>query len=185
MCKFVLVGKAASGKDYCQKVFVERGYKPLKQYTTRPKRPNETGDEYHFISKKRMEKMIEEKKFISVKEFKGWYYGFTLDELEKCDVAILNVGNINDLATWYPNVLRMTTIIFIDTSLEVRRHRLSSRYSGGNEDDSLERRLEADERDFKNFHYYDLKFGSSEELVHFINKITPLNNRSGKNNKKG
>lgn len=184
MCKFVLVGKAASGKDYCQKVFVERGYKPLRQYTTRPKRPNETGDEYHFISKKQMEKMIDEKKFISIKEFKGWYYAFTLEDLEKCDVAILNVGNINDLITWHPNVLRMSTIIFIDTPIEVRRNRLKSRYSGGYEDDSLERRIEADEKDFKNFRHYDLKFDGSEEVINFINKTTPLNKNMGTKHKK-
>lgn len=174
MCKYVLVGKAASGKDYCQKVFMTRGYKQMKQYTTRPKRPNETGDEYHFISEERMKKMISEKRFISLKEFNGWYYGFTLEEFKRCDVAILNVGNINELETFYPNVLRMCTIIFIDTPLSVRKNRLKSRYTGGNEDDSLERRLEADEMDFKNFHTYDLRFGSSEDVVHFINKSTPV-----------
>lgn len=184
MCKYVLVGKAASGKDYCQKVFIEKGYKALKQYTTRPKRPNEVGDEYHFISKKQMEKMIDEKKFISLKEFKGWYYGFTSDEFEKCDVAILNVGNIYDLCNWYPNMLRMTTILFLDTPLEVRRNRLKSRYSGGYEDDSLERRIDADEKDFKNFKYYDLKFSSGDEVIHFINKITPLNKNKGTKYKK-
>ena len=39
--------------------------------------------------------------------------------------------------------------IFLDIDEETRRERLSIRYTGGNEDDSLERRLKADSKDFK------------------------------------
>lgn len=171
MCKYVIVGKAASGKDWCQKLFVSGGYKPLKQYTTRPKRPNETGKEYHFVSKKTIEKMKDDHKFCSLKEFKGWYYGFTLDDFKKCDVGILSVGNISDLINWYPDVLKFTTIIFLDIPLDIRKKRLKSRYSGGNEDDSLIRRIEADENDFKNFNNFDIKFTSNDDATKFINKI--------------
>lgn len=171
MCKYVIVGKAASGKDWCQNLFVEHGFKPLKQYTTRPKRPNETGKEYHFVSEKTIEKMQNEKKFCSLKVFKDWYYGFTLNDFKKCEVAILSVGNIYDLTNWYPEVLKFTTIIFLDIPTSVRRKRLKSRYSGGNEDDSLTRRIEADERDFQNFNIFDIKFTTNDEATKFINKI--------------
>ena len=50
--KIILIGKAASGKDFFQKHLVSSGWVPLRQYTTRPKRPNEDGDEYHFVSEK-------------------------------------------------------------------------------------------------------------------------------------
>ena len=84
MCKYVIVGKAASGKDWCQRLFIEQGYKPLRQYTTRPKRPNETGGEYRFVDEKKINRMKRNMKFASLKNFKGWYYGFTLEEFEKC-----------------------------------------------------------------------------------------------------
>lgn len=171
MCRYIIVGKAASGKDWCQKMFVENGYKPLKQYTTRPKRPNETGDEYHFVSKKRIENLKEKQQFASLKIFKDWYYGFTIDEFKNCDVAILSVGNICDLRNWYPEVLITCTIIYLDIPISVRKERLKTRYNGGNQDDSVERRLTADERDFKNFKYFDLKFSSNNEATEFINKI--------------
>lgn len=171
MCKYVFVGKAASGKDWCQNLMVEHGYKPLKQYTTRPKRHYETGKEYHFVSKSRIERMNDENKFISLKVFKGWYYGFTLDDFKKCDVAILSVGNIMDLSQWHPDVLKLTTIIFLDIPMELRKKRLKKRYEGGNEDDDLVRRIVADENDFKNFNYFDIKFTNNDDAIKFINKI--------------
>lgn len=171
MCKYIFVGKAASGKDWCQRLMVENGYKPLKQYTTRPKRPNETGNEYNFVSKKTIEKMRHDLKFASLKNFKGWWYGFTLDDFKNCDVAILSVGNINDLNMWYPDVLRFSTIIYLDIPVEVRRQRLSTRYTGGNEDDSLERRIKADEKDFENFTCFDIRFTHNDDAVKYINKI--------------
>lgn len=171
MCKYVIVGKAASGKDWCQELFVSNGYKPLRQYTTRPKRPHETGKEYHFVSMSKIEKMNKEKKFTSLKIFKGWYYGFTLEDFKKCDVAILSVGNILDLVNWHPDVLKFTTIIFLDIPIELRKKRLRTRYKGGNEDDDLMRRIKADEEDFKNFTYFDIKFTNNDDATKFINKI--------------
>ena len=43
--KIILIGKAASGKDFFQKQLVSNGWIPLRQYTTRPKRPTEVGNE--------------------------------------------------------------------------------------------------------------------------------------------
>ena len=172
MVKYIFVGKAASGKDWCQNLMIDKGFKPLKQFTTRPKRPNETGDEYHFVSKKMIEKMRDENKFVSLKKFKGWWYGLTLDELEKSDVGILSVGNINDLNNWYPDLLKFTTIIYLDIPMEIRRKRLKTRYSGGNQDDSVERRIEADEKDFENFNCFDIRFVHGDDVIRFINKIT-------------
>ena len=50
MSKYIIVGPGASGKDWLLKKMVELGYSPMRQYTTREKRENETGDEYHFVS---------------------------------------------------------------------------------------------------------------------------------------
>lgn len=172
MCKYVIVGKAASGKDWCQRLFVEQGYKPLRQYTTRPKRPNETGGEYHFVDEKKINRMKRNMKFASLKNFKGWYYGFTLEEFEKCDVAILSPGNISDLNTWFPNSLKFVTIIYLDIPMDIRKQRLSTRYEGGNEDDSVMRRINADEKDFENFKCFDIRFTHNDDATKYINKIT-------------
>lgn len=176
MCKYVIVGKAASGKNYCQDLFIDNGYKQLKQYTTRPKRLNEKSDEYHFVSNDVIKKMNLESKFVSLKKFNGWYYGFTLEDFEKCDVAILSPGNINDLNIWFPQSLQFVTIIYLDIPSDIRKERLNSRYTNGHEDDSVERRMVADENDFKNFKCFDIKFSNNDDVVKYINKITSLKN---------
>lgn len=176
MCKYIIVGKAASGKDWLQNIFIERGYKPLIQYTTRPKRPYETGNEYHFCSKKKIENMNKKMKFASLKIFNDWFYGFTIDDLKKCDVAIMSPLNINDLKNWYPDILKLITIIYLDIPINVRKNRLETRYNGGNEDDSIARRVNADEKDFENFNYFDIRFTNNDEATAFINKITSENN---------
>ena len=45
MSKYIIVGPGASGKDYLQKKMIDLGYHPMKQYTTREIRENETGNE--------------------------------------------------------------------------------------------------------------------------------------------
>ena len=50
------------------------------------------------------------------------------------------------------------TIIYLDISEEVRRERLMARYMPG---DTIERRIEADEKDFANFKDYDLVINNS------------------------
>lgn len=169
--KYLIVGPAASGKDWLQQRFIEKGYKPLVQYTTRPKRPTETGSEYHFISQKLMGKMIREMKFLSVKCFKEWWYGFSKNDFDECDVAIVSIGNINELRYNYPNLLDMCEIIYLDIPKEVRIARLSSRYNGGTVDDTIERRVSADEQDFEDFNFFTICLTSVDEICGFINKV--------------
>ena len=49
------------------------------------------------------------------------------------------------------------TILYIDIPIEVRRERLLNRLMPG---DSLDRRIEADENDFRNFTDYDIKINN-------------------------
>jgi guanylate kinase len=46
-------------------------------------------------------------------------------------------------------------IVYLDIDEDTRRERLSKRYIGGKEDDSLERRLQADKKDFEYFDSID------------------------------
>lgn len=169
--KYLIVGPAASGKDWLQQRFIEKGYRPLVQYTTRPKRPTETGSEYHFISQKLMGKMIREMKFLSVKCFKDWWYGFVKKDFDECDVAIVSIGNINELRYNYPNLLDMCEIIYLDIPKEVRITRLSDRYNGGTVDDTIERRVSADEQDFEDFNFFTICLTSEKEVCDFINTV--------------
>jgi len=178
--KYLIVGPAASGKDWLQQRFIEKGYTPLIQYTTRPMRPTENGTEYHFISQKLMGKMIREMKFLSVKNFKTWWYGFVKEDFEKCNVGIVSIGNINELKYNYPNLLDMCEIIYLDIPKDVRIKRLSSRYEGGTVDDTIERRVAADEMDFEDFNCYTICLHSEKEVSDFINNVQDLSSEAKK-----
>lgn len=155
--KIIIIGKAASGKDYLQKQLVSNGWKPLRQYTTRPKRPNEFGDEYHFVTEDEFDSICH--KLYSVQIFNGWKYGFDIHEAIKSDVMIFspaNYINIHTSSDMGCMVLDTSSIVvYLDIDEETRRNRLSKRYVGGTEDDPLERRLQADKKDFEYFDSID------------------------------
>lgn len=180
--KIIIIGKAASGKDYFQKQLVSNGWIPLRQYTTRPIRPNEVGDEYHFVTEEEFDSISDN--LMSVQCFNGWKYGYDIDEALMSDVMIFSPANFFDLIMdnisdrkWKcASLLDHSTLVYIDIDEETRRKRLSCRYAGGNEDDSIERRIQADDEDFKPFDIIDwgnrpldrVRLCSKEEVDDFL-----------------
>lgn len=148
--KIIILGKAASGKDYLQKHLVSNGWKPLRQYTTRPRRPTENGEEYHFVSEEEFDSISH--KLCSVQNFNGWKYGYDIDEALASDVMIFSPANFFDINVSSDirckNLTLCSNVVYLDIDEETRRQRLSVRYIGGNEDDSIERRLCEDKKDF-------------------------------------
>lgn len=170
--KLIIVGKGASGKDWMQKRIIEKGYASMKQYTTRKKRDNELGDEYHFIDNVEFKDMEKSDKFVSVNFYRIGWYGISLDELKSCDVAILSPANIIEIFSAYPELRKEYKIVYLDIPIDIRRHRLSRRYVNNIGDDN-EVRIMNDENDFKDFCDYDVKLCSEDEVCDFINTITP------------
>jgi dephospho-CoA kinase len=78
-----------------------------------------------------------------------------------CDTFIMTPSGIKKL---HPSDRKNSFIIFMDIPEEIRRERLKIRVMPG---DSLERRIEADKKDFEDFIDFDLKITSSE-LSEFI-----------------
>uniref|UniRef100_A0A3P9M0A3 Membrane palmitoylated protein 7 n=1 Tax=Oryzias latipes TaxID=8090 RepID=A0A3P9M0A3_ORYLA len=75
-------------------------------HTSRPKKNHETeGVEYHFISKHLFEADIQNNKFIEYGEFKGNYYGTTLDSVR----SVLSKGKVC-LLDVQPHVLKVLRI---------------------------------------------------------------------------
>ena len=172
--KIIILGKAASGKDYLQKQLVSNGLKPLRQYTTRPKRPTEIGDEYHFVSDEEFDSIRH--KLMSVQIFNGWKYGFDIDEALESDVMIFSPSNFSDIVLDMRKDVRCleiiidSNIVYIDIDENTRRERLSKRYIGGNEDDSIERRLNADANDFESFDSIDWDNDPPDGFIRLCNE---------------
>lgn len=152
MNKIILVGKAASGKDHMRKVLEGRGFIYGISYTTRPPREDEIdGKDYYFISEQEFKDRIKSKFWYEYVPFNGWYYGTSIKQFkETCNLFIMTpkgIAHINAIDR------KECTIIYLDIPLSVRKERLQNRKMPG---DSIERRLEADEMDFKNFNDYDI-----------------------------
>jgi|TARA_B110000908_G_C10259605_1_gene458188 guanylate kinase len=148
--KIALVGAAASGKDYLRKRFMNRGFVYGVSHTTRPPREGEVnGVDYYFVSDYKFIEMIGQDKFAEWQEFNGWKYGLFKPEFERCDVMILNAEAVDLLEPEYRDRL---FVIYIDVDEEVRRERLVSR---NDKDDSIDRRINADNEQFGNFSNFD------------------------------
>lgn len=171
--KYIIVGPGASGKDWMLKKMVEMGYKPMRQYTTREKRENETGDEYHFITDEVFKEMDDRGQFISSNFYHIGWYAVSYDELMSCDVAILSPANVTDVFTLYPGLRDRFTVIYLDMPESLRRERLAKRYTNKVGDDN-ERRLDADRRDFRDFALWDLRLGDEKSVTTFINILFHL-----------
>ena len=168
--RYIIVGKGASGKDWLLKKMVEKGCVPMKQYTTRPVRDSETGDEYHFVSEEEYKKMENKGEFISSNFYAIGWYGISFNELINSNVAIFSPANVKDLYTKFRDIWSGATIIYLDIPDDVRRERLEHKYHSRT-DDSLERRMEADEKDFKDFHLFNVRLTSVEDIKKFINNF--------------
>ena len=156
MNKIILVGKAAAGKDHMRKILQGRGFNYGVSYTTRPKRPNEIdGEDYFFLTKEEFEDMKFENKWYEYVEFNGWMYGTTRKQFhETCNLFIMTPKGIEHIT---PVDRKKCTIMYLDISDTTRCARLSER---GDENDTIERRMYADNKDFENFTTYDISINN-------------------------
>lgn len=153
----ILVGKAASGKDYLRKRFELRGLKYAVSYTTRPPREGEVnGKDYFFITEEESKKLIDLGFFYEYVIFNGWVYGTSVSQFYTDDLFIMTPAGISKIKT---EDRHTSFIIYTDIDIQTRYDRLLNRDMPG---DSVQRRLEADELDFSTFNDYDLRIKNED-----------------------
>jgi len=167
--KILIVGKSASGKDYLIEFLKEKGLKRSVSYTTRPIRDNEVeGVTYNYITEDKFKNMIENKELIEYHNFNNWYYGNTLVDFKEKDIFIKTIYGLQQIEKYRNECF----IIYIDIDLETRRKRLLGREDTN---DSIERRIEADEKDFENFYDFDMRISNpdynTQEIFELISNL--------------
>ena len=95
--------------------------------------------------------MIDKCEFYEWVAFNGWIYGTTKKQFYNDDIFIMTPSGLNQLSE---DDRQTSTVIYLDIDEGVRKQRLLERKMPG---DSVERRLEADREDFKNFKNYNIK----------------------------
>jgi|TARA_B110000908_G_C10181296_1_gene415794 guanylate kinase len=155
--KIILVGKAAAGKDYLKAKFSEKGFVAGVSHTTRPPRALEiNGEDYHFVDDNKFTEMINQDKFIEYMEFNGWYYGQTEADFDKADVMIMSKDGLDMLPKRYRN---RCIVIYLDPSRLERLKRLESR---NDMNDSIVRRMNTDDEQFRSFRDFDIRITNAD-----------------------
>jgi len=150
--RIILVGKAAAGKDFLRKTLEGLGFKYAVSYTTRPPRSGEVnGKDYIFISEDESSRMVDSGEFYEYVTFNGWLYGTTNEQFHRDDIFIMTpkgLSHVNDQDRI------QSFVIFLDIEDEVRKKRLLERDMPG---DTIDRRMEADANDFRDYKDFDLR----------------------------
>jgi guanylate kinase len=150
--KIVLVGKAASGKDYLRTRLMDRGLRYGVSHTSRDPRPGEVdGKDYWFVTEGEFKEIVDRNEMVEHQVFNGWYYGIAQWIFEEADIMIMNAEAVKLLPKSIRNVC---TVIYLDIPLKVRESRLMER---GDIQDPMKRRLKADENQFAGFNNYDIR----------------------------
>jgi guanylate kinase len=150
--KLILVGKAAAGKDHLKTRLSKGGFVSGVSHTTRPPRETEVdGKDYHFVTENQFKEMIVGAEFIEYMEFNGWYYGQTETDFNNADIMIMSKDGLDMLPKKYRE---QCMVIYLDPPRLTRVERLEYR---NDMNDSIMRRMNTDDEQFKNFRDYDLR----------------------------
>ena len=156
--KLLICGHSGSGKDFLLRQLKEKGLKASTKVTTRPKRKNEVeGVNYYFKTLNQFESLdlLVSQDFFNDKG-ELWKYGILKEDFNNSQAFILTPGEVRQLT---PEVRKNCFVVFLDIDRSIRESRISNRQD---HNDSIKRRLDADEIDFKDFRDYDLKITDPE-----------------------
>lgn len=154
--KIVIVGKSGSGKDHLLRGLIKKELKYQPKITTRPKRKLEKqGIEYSFLNNQNFNKMLESNEIKVYQHFvidnSDWYYSISNQNFENNQLFIMTP---HEISTLNKEDRKKCFVVYLDIDESIRRARITKR---NDDNDSINRRMEADEADFKYFVDYDLK----------------------------
>lgn len=167
--KCIIVGKSGSGKDYLMRKMVEKGLKGFLKITTRPKRDKEIqGINYNFLLENDFLELINNNDLLVYEKFEVepkdkdkeiWYYGISKKDFNDSQVIIMTPSELQKIDV---DSRKNCFVVYLDIDRSIRETRLLNRKDNN---DSVIRRLNSDEIDFKDFTDYDLKITYPDFLV--------------------
>lgn len=161
-----LFGKSGAGKNTIQNWMVSnlQDTHKLISYTTRPPRDNEIDNkDYHFISIKEFNYMKEKNLFLETTEFRGWYYGTSIEALNKnkINIGVFNPSGVKNILNNFQNQI----LVFPIEIWASDKTRLIRSLTREKNPDCLEicRRFLADEKDFNNIDFYSIRYPNYDD----------------------
>jgi guanylate kinase len=170
--RIILVGPACSGKDYLKSKLIDMGLKCPVMYTTRPPRTGEVnGVDYHFIDQEDFKKRTEQGHWVIEQEFNGWFYGHSKEDFHSSTVLLMTPSGIELLDD---DTRRDSLVVYLDIPENIRKERLAKRICA----DDMNRRLNSDREDFKDFIDYDIVLSDTETFIVFLETLLHIRNNS-------
>lgn len=150
----ILIGKSGSGKSSVAQELVERGYRKIITTTTRPPRDGEVNaKDYTFVDDETFDKFKAQGYFVETREYNTvdgvWKYGSAVKSFENVtdkEVVILTPDAIGDVIPILRKNNKAYVVAYLKADDNVLRKRL---YERGDESEEIERRLKADDTDFR------------------------------------
>ena len=138
----LIVGPSGAGKTALGDFFKLHGLHEIISVSTRKPRPNESeGNPYYFISEKQFNQYKEQDQLAEYVEYKGIYYGVTIEEVNtKLDkhgtlFCIVIKEGMEQFKTKFPDA----QVLFVTSSIDTMVERMKYR---GNTAEEIEKRLE-------------------------------------------
>lgn len=164
---YAILGGACTGKDTVRNMllFKHNDLVEATSHTTRPMRATENGSEYYFIDVNEFSSMYEAGEFVETRtyevvgdkpgEMETWYYGYSMDELEK-KLKIGNILIIVDLQGFkeFKQIYEENCIgiyLDVDRDLRVRRYLERDRLTYKNVAECIRRIDDDDNRAFNGY----------------------------------
>jgi len=162
--KLIIIGKSGSGKDYMVRQMSKKGLLAGIKTTSRPQRKGEVQWEtYEFVATWTFTEMIENDDFLVRQEFvvtpvdrdpETWHYGLTKKEFDRAQAFIMTPAELLMLDV---ETRKGCFVVYLDIDRKIREERVLRRRDMN---DSIKRRMDADDEDFKEFNKtgdYDLR----------------------------
>lgn len=138
---YLFCGKSASGKSTIANILEEKyGVKQVRSYTTR--KPRYDGEDGHvFVDADAFEKLG---KLAAYTFYNGNHYGVTYDQLEQCDVYVIDPFGVKVFLKNF-NDSRPIRVIYFDAAVSTRINRMIDR--GASDYEIISRLLTDDTKD--------------------------------------
>ena len=150
--RIIIVGPAASGKDFLKKKFGERGFKLDVSYTDREPREGEVeGKDYYFFPTDHFQVKINLKGFYEWVQHGKYRYGTGSWEWDNMDVFIMETEGLKQLSK---EERQNCFVIYLNPSRTVRQARMKE--ERGWSHDKIMGRTVTDHSKFNGFTDYDM-----------------------------
>ncbi len=170
----LLIAESGAGKDTIANKLEEQGYKVLKSYATRPRRPNE-GNTHVFIQPEEVDQYKD--KMIAYTKIGEYEYFATIDQLFESDIYIIDPNGYRYLKNKIQNIKIIP--IYINVS-EAERYKRALKRVNYNIDEKLkiEERFVNEYNQFqefkKNAEFYSILNYDLNKAIEIIKKIIEM-----------